>query len=129
MGWNDIKLDKADIAFSRFIRLRDKKCVCCGKEGYATKDGEMIKGLQASHFYSRRKESVRYDSENVDALCNYCHAKRWHGGNRNIDYAEFKLKQLGQVKFDNLLVRSNSYAKRDRNMALIVAKELLKTLE
>lgn len=123
MNWNTIKLDAADIAFSKFIRLRDKACVACGRSGY----GDLgITGLQASHFYSRRNESVRFDPENVDALDAGCHRK-W-GGEDRLEYRDFKIKQLGQKGFDLLTLRANTYQKRDRKMSLIQAKLLLKTL-
>ena len=70
MNWTTIKIDKADRVFSTYIRLRDKECVRCHRRG----SGDLgITGLQASHFYSRRNESVRFDEDNVDALCAGCH--------------------------------------------------------
>ena len=103
MSWHTIKLTPADIYFSRFIRLRDKECIRCHKSG----DGEHgIIGLQCSHFFSRRKQSVRYDEQNADSLCPGCH-KKWEL-DKNGEYKEYKIKQLGQQGFDLLELRANT---------------------
>lgn len=124
MSWNTIKIDKADRLFSRYIRLRDKKCLRCQRPG---EGAEGILKLQASHFHSRKKESVRYDEENVDSLCAYCH-RFLHGGNRNIDYRELKLKQLGKEKREALDIRAEMYHKKDRQMALIIVQAMMDNL-
>lgn len=123
----NIKIDKADSLFSDYIRLRDKKCVRCGAIPTARKkDGLMVVGLQASHFFGRRKESTRFDPLNVDALCMGCHSL-W-GSDLKEDYRDFKIRQLGQQGFDMLKLRSNSYHKKNRQLSLIIVKELMKTL-
>ena len=119
-----LKLDKADVLFSKFIRLRDKHCVRCLKGGSGI-DG--IDGLQCSHYYGRRRENTRFDPENCDSLCFGCH-QEWGSTDREA-YREFKIKQLGKKGFDLLQMRANTMKKKDRRMALIVIKELLKTLE
>ncbi len=126
MGWNDVKLDAADIVFSLFIRARDKRCVKCGRRGLPNADGLPVLGLQASHYWSRRHESTRFDPFNVDALCAGCH-RLWGGAERE-GYKAFKIKQLGQKAYDWLEFRHNQYQKKDRKMALIAAKFLLKNL-
>lgn len=126
MSWKSIKLDQADRLFSLFIRARDKKCMCCGRAGRPNKEGLPVIGLQASHFWSRKHESTRYDSENCDALCAYCHF-RWGGDHRD-EYKEFKLTQLGTRRYQLLEFRHNTYQKKDRALAVLQAKELLKTL-
>lgn len=118
-----IKIDKADKIFSEYIRLRDKHCLRCGKLGEGTKN---INGLQCSHFYSRRNESVRFDEENADTLCVGCHHE-WGTIDRE-SYREFKLKQLGQKKFDLLLIRARTYQKRDRALAHLYWKQRLKEM-
>lgn len=39
------------------------------------------------------------------------------------------IKWLGEKGFEMLSIRAETYAKKDRKMAYIVAKELLKTLK
>ena len=124
MSWTKITIDTADKHFSRYIRLKRKKCDYCGKPG-AGKEG--ITGLQASHFHSRRKESVRFDEENVDVLCIVCH--RDLGTYNKPGYEAWKLRQLGEQKFNLLLVRANTYAKKDRKLQALIWKEALKKLQ
>ena len=53
---------KADIVFSKYIRLRDNNiCITCGKYGD-----------QAGHFMSRRYSSTRYNEQNVNCQCYRC---------------------------------------------------------
>jgi hypothetical protein len=126
MGWTSIKIDKADALFSKFIRLRDQACVRCGRKGHPDKDGNYIIGLQCSHYWSRRNESTRFDPENCDALCAGCH-RLWGGDDRS-KYTDYKTKQLGQQGYDLLEIRKNTYHKKDRKMAYLIAKELLATV-
>lgn len=100
-----IKICKADKAFSLFIRARDKKCVRCLRAGDLDKRGLPILGLQCSHFFGRAKESVRFDQFNADSLCMGCH-QYWGSTDREA-YRDFKVKQLGQKQFDFLCVRAS----------------------
>jgi hypothetical protein len=121
MNWTTVKLDPADRLFSLYVRLRDKQCVRCGRKG----EGEWgVKGLQASHFQGRRKESVRFDLENVDTLCAGCH-RYWGTEHRN-EYEAFKLKQLGQKRYDLLILRANTPGHKDRLLQKLAWKKLLK---
>lgn len=124
MGFGNIKIDKADQLFSRYIRLRDKFCMRCGSKGNG-KEG--INGLQASHYYGRRRESTRFDPANVDALCAGCH-QEWGSTDREA-YRVFKVRQLGLKGFKNLQIRAESYMKKDRKAMVIAIKELLKQYE
>ena len=123
MSWR-IRIDPADTLFSAYIRRRDKRCVRCGKVGAGPKG---IDGLQCSHYFGRRKESTRFSPQNTDALCCGCH-QHWGSTDREA-YRAFKVKQLGKLGFDRLTLLANTYAKRDRKMALIVAKALLASLD
>lgn len=120
MSWHTIKRDKADDLFSKYVRLRDKKCKKCGKQG----TGELgITDLDASHFHGRGKESTRFDLLNVDALCRSCH--RWFGEHKT-EYEEWKQEQLGHTEYFLLLLRANTYKKKDRKLQAIIWAKLLK---
>lgn len=120
-----IKLDKADIAFSWYIRTRDQwTCQRCGRKEEPTFENKS--SLQCSHYFGRARESTRFDTENCDTLCYGCH-QYWGSTNRE-DYRHFKVKQLGEKGFTLLEIRSNTYKGKDRKMEYIIAKELLKTL-
>lgn len=120
MAWGNIKRDRADIIFSKYVRKRANwTCESCGKflgEG----------GGEASHFWGRRNEGVRYDRENVSCLCHFCHR---HFTENPHEHTEWMKRKLGEKRFKALDVKAHSYFKKDRKMALLVAKELLKTLE
>lgn len=111
-----IKISKADYYFSLFIRNRDKKCMRCGNP-------LPIKQLTNSHFYGRTIDSVRFDEDNCDALCRGCHPY-WEKEDR-VGYQAFKVKQLGQGRFDRLVFRAHRGGKPDEfYVALFYYKKL-----
>ena len=117
-----MKLDKADILFSKYIRTRDKwTCQRC-----KTKYSENSKGLHNSHYFGRQNEGTRFDPENCMALCYGCH-QRWDERNRE-EYRDFKIKQLGEQGFKILRARADLPKKKDRKLSYLIVKELYKTL-
>lgn len=45
------------------------------------------------------------------------------------EHCAWQLKRLGKARYEALMVRANTYRKKDRKLALIVAKKLLEDLE
>lgn len=128
MSYHDIKLRPNDTLFSNYIRQKANwKCEYCGK---ACKiDGEWIGKLEASHYHGRRKESTRYDTDNVHALCFSCHKRM--GGHTREEKGEYDLwmkELLGEQRYKTLLVRANTIGKRDNFIENLKIKELLKSL-
>ncbi len=114
----NIKLRKTDVIFSKIIRTRDKwKCQRCKKQ-YAPG----MAGLQNSHFWGRGRENTRFDPDNCDALCFFCH-QLW-GGDLRGDYETFKREQLGEDKFRKLKLRAFTYKKKDDKLMMFALKEL-----
>lgn len=111
-----IKIDKLDVLFSRFIRLRDKVCQRCGGSG----------GLQCSHFYGRAKKSVRWDEDNSVALCFGCH--QYFTANPYEHTVWFE-NHLGVARFELLGSRSGQIGKPDKVALEIYLKEKIKLLE
>jgi len=86
-------------------------------------------------------ESVRFDPENVDALCMFpCHDE-WENekgittgwrGKVKIElprpYRAWKIEQLGARRFSALEVRAFMTARRDRKMAVLYVKTLMAEL-
>jgi 5-methylcytosine-specific restriction endonuclease McrA len=105
-----------DVLFS--IYLRKKRNYTCERCLRYFPEG---KGLDVSHFYGRRAESVRFSESNVDVLCRGCH--RYFGENP-AEYYEWKLKNLGQAAFDHLTIQAHRPSKKDieSNIALIKLK-------
>ena len=118
----NIKIDKADEIFSQYIRKRDRVCMRCGSQVKFNAKGLPV-SHQASHYFGRGQESTRFDPQNVDCLCMACHTL-WGSRDRE-DYRFFKIKQLGQNGFNNLLIRSKKLCKKDRALSLIKVKALL----
>ncbi len=126
-----IKRRQADVLFSQYLRKeRGYKCERCGK---VCPGGH---GLELSHFYSRRNESVRFDETNADILCKKCHMRfsGWfdstaNGVNGVAEYREWKLKKMGQFGFDLLTVRAHRAARKDDRLILEWLKEVMKEQE
>lgn len=120
-----IKISPEDKLMSQYVRLRDMKCMRCHSQVQLNSKGLPITH-QNSHYYGRRKEATRFDTENCDTLCMGCHM-RW-GSDEKEEYRNFKIKQLGQKGFDLLTLRANGYFKKDRKLAYLQAKALLESI-
>lgn len=119
-----IKRDAADDIFSKYIRKRDKMCRRCHSPVEFNAKGDPI-SHQASHFQGRGKESTRFDEENVDTLCGGCHMYfTSHPG----DHYQWQVKVKGQKTVDAIILRSNMYMKKDREMAKLYWTQRYKDL-
>lgn len=117
MSWNKVKLDTADIAFSKYVRTAARwQCARCSRLATG-------QGLHAAHFHARRKESVRFDLKNVDALCASCHR---HFTNHYDQHKEWKLTQLGEKEYDLLMLRANTRGDKQRKAEAIYWRQKLK---
>lgn len=112
-----ISLKHLDDRFSRLVRKRAYwTCEKCG--AFFRPEDRYL--LEASHFHGRNKKSVRWDLENVDALCRECHAYFHHQENKR-EYEIWKLERLGREKFMALgerartLVRCNQAHREEVN--------------
>lgn len=122
MNWfKSNKVRKDDTLFSQYIRKRDK--MLCQYNFRCIKGTE---GSQNSHFQKRRHESVRMDEENCDWVCAKCHFFVENVLNGQKVLEAWKLKQLGEKRYLNLLVRTQSYKKKDVEMNVIIIKQLMK---
>ena len=125
MSFYKIKIDQSDKIFSQYIRLRDKKCQRCGSFVKFNGVGMPI-SHQASHFHGRAHEGTRVEPDNAICLCWGCH--NYFHANPN-EYVIWKKKQLGEKRFKTLDLQAHQFCKRDRKLALITARFLLKTLK
>lgn len=102
-----VKIDAADKAFSKYIRTRDNwTCQRCG-----TPYTPPTNALHCSHFMGRGKEATRFDPENADALCYGCHQYfTSHPG----EHYQWQVQRKGQEVVDAVILRSNTYKKKDR---------------
>jgi 5-methylcytosine-specific restriction endonuclease McrA len=102
MSWGKIKLRRADILWSKYVRTEAGwKCQNCGKQC----DPSGSPRLECAHYFGRRNESVRFDPENTFALCSSCHR---HFHDEKQDHTTFMIKKIGQARFDALAIRANT---------------------
>ena len=106
-----IRIDKLDVLFSKFIRLRDKVCQRCGGANIA-----------CAHFHGRAKKSVRWDEDNCVALCFGCHI---HLDSHPIEKIEFFQRRLGD-RYDLLNARANQLGKPDKEAIELYLLERIK---
>lgn len=114
-----IKIDAADSWFSKYVRLRDGECRRCRSKVNYNANGDPI-SHQMSHFQGRRKEATRFDLENGDTLCGGCH--QYFTANPGEHYM-WQVSTKGQSVVDAVIIRSNSYCKKDRKMQAMVWKQ------
>lgn len=114
-----ISRDKADDHFSKYVRLRDGKCMRCGSLVRFNDKGDPV-SHEASHFQSRRKEATRFDLLNVDTMCSGCHS--YLGGNP-YEHVQWQVAKKGQKEVDLIILRSNQHFRKDRKMAEMVWKQ------
>jgi 5-methylcytosine-specific restriction endonuclease McrA len=117
-------MDKADIAFSQFIRLRDRECKRCGLPVQFNSKGLPI-SHHASHFQVRRKEATRFDESNVDTMCESCH--RLLEDHPTIHRA-WQIANKGEEKVNEIILKSNGYKKKDRDAEYVYWSKRLKEL-
>jgi len=110
-----IKIDKLDVLFSEFIRLRAKNyCERCGK--YSER-------LQTAHFHGRAKKSVRWDEDNACGLCFGCHSFL---DSQAMEKIEFFKQRLGQERFDLLNARMRQVGMPDKEAVTLYLNEKMK---
>jgi hypothetical protein len=116
----NIKIDKYDRRFAKFIKLRDVVCQRCG----AT-NGK----LECSHIFSRRNRGLRFDPENAKLLCFGCH-RDWH--ENPVSGTDWLKRLIGEDAYDRLKLRASKPTKLSTfDMDIIYAKlgEAIKKLE
>ena len=94
-----IKRRLVDRLYSNYLKIvRKDKCQKCG-----TQHKKKSKGLHVSHFFSRARESTRFDLRNTDLLCLACHLFFTHNRGK---YVKWKVKQIGKDQYLDLLEKS-----------------------
>src|SRR3990167_5661752 len=107
-----IRIRKADSEYSKWLRKeRNWTCERCHRR----EEG----GMQCSHFWGRKAESVRFDPENTDVLCFSCHN---YFSMSPHEYVEWKKKRMGERAYKLLMVRAHTYQKRDDKKGLLWLK-------
>lgn len=127
-GWNKVTIRTTDKLFSLYVRQKAEwKCEVCHK--LCKVNGEWVAQLDASHYFGRRAESTRFDTDNVHALCSACHRRM--GGHTRDEKGEYDVwikNKLGEQRYKMLRVRHNTTQKRDDKMTTLYIKQLLSEL-
>lgn len=114
-----IKIDRADRLFSYYIRTRDAwRCRRCGRQYEPP-----TQALHCSHFQGRGKEATRFEPLNADALCYGCHA---YLTAHPAEHYEWQVKAKTQGVVDKIVLASNGYKKKDRELEAMFWQQKLK---
>jgi hypothetical protein len=114
-----MKIDPADKAFSLYVRTRDNwTCQRCLK-----KYEPPTQALHCSHFQGRGKENTRFNLSNCDSLCHGCH--RYFTAHPGEHY-EWQVETKGKDKVDELILASNMYCEKQRDVEKIYWRRRLK---
>ena len=84
----------ADDWMSKYVRMRDKRCVLCGATDRLT----------AGHLITRAKYSTRWSIWNVFAHCTSCNMKHEYQPEH---FTEWYLKRFGVEMYEQLIAWSN----------------------
>ncbi len=128
MSWHNIKIRPADKEYSLYIRAKAKgKCEYCGR--ICEYEGIRYSRLEASHYFSRRAESTRFDDRNVHALCSGCHKRMGGYTNREDgEYDKWIKSLLGERGYILLKLEAHLPHKADDKMTRLVIKQKIKEL-
>jgi len=141
MGFKS-KSNVTDVLFSDLVRDKCQwQCARCGRE-HERKQNTM----DTSHYWGRGNRGVRFDFENADGLCRYpCHQgkdstnprnfgweyqkqiKGYNGAEADGAYTAYKKKQLGEDRFNALMLRAHKPTKVDeKSLRMAFKMELAK---
>ena len=112
-----IKLDNADIKWSKIAREKTPYCQNCGKKAV---DGWV---LNAHHIRPRGRSMTRYDLSNALVLCAYSHTLGDQSVHRSANQEKWVVKIIGQKEWNRLEKLSLKYKSRDK-----ARKEFLESL-
>lgn len=116
-----IKIRKADTLFSEYIRTRDRwTCQRCG-----VKHEEGSRGLHCSHFFGRRKESIRFDPKNCHAICFGCHSFL---DSQPEEHRRWIIEKIGKDEFLKLQLRAETPGKKNDKLVIEQIKILTNNL-
>jgi len=105
-----VKVGTLDTIFSKCIRERAdwiceyEDCEYCGNHSFRNNPG----GLHNSHYKGRRGRITRWDQDNCWSLCNKQHE---HMGDNPDEHTAWVRGQLGDIRFDELVLRANGHRK------------------
>ena len=122
-------LDKADTAFSIFIRTRDSKpisdgyrvgaCCTCGR-GFRVGG---LYGLQCGHWILREFWGTRFEEMNSHGQCNGCNNKM-HGNGKEPEHRAYIIRRHGEAVIASLEAKRDAEPRRKTEEELNAIAEL-----
>lgn len=106
---------RADRLFSLWVRARDGRCTY---PVYPEQPCGMTTALQAAHYIGRRNKAVRFDPDNVHALCSQHHVMVDQHGREHAKH-DWILAVLGE--WDMALLHGRARTPKDRITAALEA--------
>jgi len=96
-----------DEVFRFYIKCESNwMCVLCGA-GFQVGN----EWLDCSHFHRASHKGTRWQKDNCDSFCRWCHEDFEKEKNQRHKYYSWKRNQLGQERFDELRILANSIVK------------------
>ena len=119
---------RADRLFSVWVRKRDGGCTYVLEKHIDGRDGPcgVTTALQAAHVIGRRNKAVRFDPENVHALCSAHHVMVDQHGREGAKF-DWAIAVLGPGRFGAL--RERARTPKDRATAALEALEWLEAAD
>lgn len=123
-SWTDIKRSVEDDKFSILLRHRNGwTCENCHRI-VNSNSSEGRAAMHNSHYFGRERQGTRFNFDNCDCLCPYCHKQL--GSVDKEAYRNFKIKKIGQARYDALVIRANTYHKKDLPLIRLWLKQEFK---
>ena len=104
---------KLDEIVSIYVRARaDWKCIVCRRRYMPVRGRNGLPRqnmLTASHYFNRWKRSVRWDLDNLDSVCIFCHTAIENSKNDPVNgfvYKKYMIEKLGIMEFEMLRIKS-----------------------
>jgi hypothetical protein len=124
-----------DAVYSTIRRIKGNwTCVKCHRqyEPEIDKDGiPRQKIMTTSHYFGRGDMGGRYDDDNTDPVCIFCHQKIENNKRNTIEgfnYEEYMIQKLGPEGFERLRIKCDSITKYSTFDLTILLQEYKKEL-
>jgi len=114
-----------DEVFRFYIKCRDDwQCQVCGA-GFQVGN----EWLDCSHFHRVSHKGTSCHEDNCDAFCRWCHTKLEKLKNRGQKYYNWKLRQLGEVKFEELRILAREITKLHKQDKIDLTQKFIEKID
>jgi hypothetical protein len=131
-----------DVVFSKLVRAKANwKCLICERDysgnhcDTESERGKIRRKLNNSHYIGRAHKGTRWDYDNCDSICIFCHQRIENEKKNTIkvagkwfNYEEYKKETLGITRFDLLMLKGTKVTKYNLAELEILLQEFKKEL-